>query len=166
MSIAHFPKTILFTLLVVVIALSLSVVFAPITNEPRNYTEGISGIVTFHGFSGPAELGVEIADTPEEHTQGLMNRESLADGEGMLFVFDSDSQRSFWMKNTLIPLDMIFVNSSLDIVSISEDSQPCVSDPCPLYRSAMPAMYVVEANSGFAREHSLEPGQNIQISLF
>jgi uncharacterized membrane protein (UPF0127 family) len=121
--------------------------------------------VTFHPPSGPVTLMVEVADSPEEHTLGLMNREHLQEGEGMLFVFGDESRRSFWMKDTLIPLDIVFVGSSLEIVNIAEGAQPCVADPCPLYMSSGPAMYVVEANSGFAEQHGIEARQSIGISL-
>lgn len=134
--------------------------------QPRgDYLASHGSYVTFNPPSGPVTLSVEVADTPEEHTLGLMNREHLPEGEGMLFVFGDESMRSFWMKNTLIPLDIMFVGSSLEIINIAESAQPCEQDPCALYRSSGPAMYVVEANAGFAEQHGIEAGQSIEIGL-
>jgi uncharacterized membrane protein (UPF0127 family) len=147
------------------IASMLPFMMAPVATNPGIISEGT---VTFQGPPGLSYLEVEVADTPQEHSTGLMSREVLGSGEGMLFIFDGDSARSFWMKNTLIPLDMIFINSSMDIVSMQEDVQPCdasCSCQCPSYRSGFPAKYVVEANAGFAREHGLQPGQKVSLSL-
>ncbi len=76
---------------------------------------------------------VEIADDVMERTQGLMFRENLEDDKGMLFVFESESRHSFWMKNTKIPLDIIWINDGGEIVYISQSTPPCVADPCPGY---------------------------------
>lgn len=145
------------------ISFMLPFMMAPVATNPGIISEGT---VTFQGLSGFSYLEVEVADTPQEHSTGLMNREILGPGEGMIFIFEGDSLRSFWMKNTLIPLDMIFINSSMDIVSIQSDVQPCETPSCPSYRSGFPAKYVVEANAGFAREHGLQPGQKVSVSLF
>ena len=141
----------------------LALLLALAATFPAAPPEGF-GRVSFRGQSGEATLLVEVADTPQEQMTGLMNREELPPGEGMLFVFGEDSGRSFWMKNTLIPLDMIFINSSLDIVSIQRDVPPCTESPCPVYRSGLPAMYVVEANAGFSEENGIRPGQKVSIN--
>ena len=151
-------------LLGILLALALAVIY--LAFQPcGECLAGGSSYVTFYPPSWPVVLSVEVADTPEEHILGLMNREHLPEGEGMLFVFGDESGRSFWMKDTLIPLDIMFVGSSMDILNIAEDAQPCVADPCPLYRSSGPAMYVVEANAGFAEQHGISAGQSIGISL-
>jgi uncharacterized membrane protein (UPF0127 family) len=163
---AHELRVIPLALLVALIIFMVSMMIAPVATEPVNYSQSVGGTVTLQGPSGPVSLGVELATTPEQHSQGLMDRESLPEGEGMLFIFGSDQPRSFWMKNTLIPLDMIFINSSLEIVSIIEDAQPCGPSRCPLQNSGLPSMYVLEANAGFVQEHGLSPGQGVDISLF
>lgn len=153
-------------LMAVLLAAFISLALVPSSRNPSINSEGS---VTFHDSGGPLVLDVELADTPQEHATGLMNREFLSESEGMLFIFEGDSQRSFWMKNTLIPLDMIFINSSLDIVHIVDDARPCeasYSYGCPTYKSALPAKYVVEANSGFAENHGIEPGQRVSLNLF
>jgi uncharacterized membrane protein (UPF0127 family) len=149
-----------FIILVAFVAVSLILVFPPSTLDTGIEKEGS---VLFQGSSGAATLDVEIADTPQEHRTGLMYRRHLDDNEGMLFVFTGDAPRSFWMKDTFIPLDMIFVNSSMDIVKIHEDVQPCVTATCRSYGSGAPAKYVIEANSGFSEKNGIEAGQRITI---
>ncbi len=162
MNIMFTSRVLLVFLIVLLLVIVIPIMLAPVATEP-----GMAGAdtVTFSGPSGPVTLGVELADTPEEHSRGLMGREHLAPDGGMLFVFDGNSPRSFWMKDTLIPLDMIFINSSLDIVHIEGGAQPCTTPSCPRYSSGQPAIYVVEANSGFAREHGIGVGQKAQIIL-
>ena len=105
---------------------------------------------------------VDIADTAETRARGLMFRDHLPEDHGMLFVFPSDGVRAFWMKDTLIPLDMIWLDKDLRILHLEENVQPCEHDPCPSYRSARPARYVLELNAGTAREIGLKPGDVMQ----
>lgn len=112
----------------------------------------------------PIEVDVEIAKTPSQHSIGLMNRESLGYNEGMLFVFSSEDNRSFWMKDTKIALDMIFVGQDTKIVGIIEDVQPCTSDPCPSYSIEDSSMYVLEINSGFVSENGIKIGDQLGFS--
>lgn len=102
-------------------------------------------------------LMAEIADTPEARRKGLMMREKLGKGEGMLFMFESEGSYSFWMKDTLIPLDIIWLDDSLRAVHI-ETAQPCRSKDCPKYVPAMPAKYVLETNAGFAEKKGVSIG--------
>jgi uncharacterized membrane protein (UPF0127 family) len=148
--------------LVLLLAAMIPLMLAPVATEPGTVMEDT---VTFSGPSGPVTIGVELADTPEEHSRGLMGRESLAPGRGMLFIFEGDSTRTFWMRDTLIPLDMIFINSSLDIVHMEEGAQPCTTPSCPHYTSGQPAMYVVEVNAGFVRENGISKNQRVSISV-
>ena len=106
---------------------------------------------------------MEVVDTSEERRIGLMNRESLPQQAGMLFIFEEERVLSFWMKNTLIPLDMIFISKDLEIVSIQKNAQPCESDPCKLYGSVFPAKYVVEVNAGFSDRNGIKEGNKIEI---
>jgi len=99
---------------------------------------------------------VEIADEPHERNQGLMFRDSLKLDRGMLFVFDDERMLSFWMKNTLIPLDMLFVDADFRIVDIKENVPPCKEDPCPNYPSKKPAKYVLEVNAGFVMKNDIK----------
>lgn len=99
-------------------------------------------------------ITVEIADTIDEQALGLMYRTSMNNDQGMLFVFSEEKQRVFWMKNTKIPLDIIFVDSSGTIVDIKENFTPCVVADCEKYYS-LPAMYALEVNAGFVEEHGI-----------
>jgi hypothetical protein len=108
---------------------------------------------------------VEIADTPEKHALGLMHRRSLKSDYGMLFIFADEEVRSFWMKNTLIPLDMIFINSGHQVVDLFHAVPPCPGDPCPSYTSAYPARFVLEIAGGTAKKLKLAPGDKIFMAI-
>ena len=97
-------------------------------------------------------FALEIAATPAERARGLMNRESLAQDSGMLFVFLTESPLNFWMKNTLIPLDILYMDSAGVVVDIQTMTpQPGVSDSeLREYPSAAPAQYALEINAGLA----------------
>jgi YVTN family beta-propeller protein len=106
-----------------------------------------------------ARVFVEVADDQDETMRGLMFRKHLPWNVGMLFVFHNEEPRTFWMKNTLIPLDMIFVDSNLKIVDIKENVPPCTQgDECPLYPSQERAQYVLEVNAGFFQENGIKIG--------
>ncbi len=129
------------------------------------FDSGNSSTVSFQVPGRPVTFKVEIAQTPAEHTQGLMYRESLPEDSGMLFIFDRDSSRSFWMKNTLLPLDIIFINSSFHVVSIAERVQPCTANPCQTYPSLAPAMFVVEVNGGLSEQSGITPGTRVDFNI-
>jgi len=107
----------------------------------------------------------EIADTPAEQEQGLMFRKSLPQNQGMLFIFEDEQPRAFWMKNTLIPLDMIFIDANWRIVKLIKNAEPCKEDPCPTYDSERPAKYVLEVNAGQIKEKEVKVGARVQTSL-
>ena len=106
-------------------------------------------------------VDLELAITPEEVANGLMFRPSLPPDRGMLFVFEAERQPSFWMKNTLIPLDLVFLDSAGTIVDLTTDVQPCAVDPCPTYSSSGLARAVLELAAGSAAAHGLEAGSVI-----
>lgn len=103
-------------------------------------------------------LAVEVADTEKERSRGLQNRASLPEGHGMLFIFPSESIYRFWMKDTLITLDMIWLDSQRKVVGIATDVPPCQEDPCPQYGPSAQALYVLEANAGYAARLGLKAG--------
>ncbi len=108
-------------------------------------------------FDNGAEFTVEYARTTEEMQKGLMFRDSMPDNHGMLFVFDDVSPRTFWMKNTLIALDMIFVDENMSVVEIKSNVPPCGEDSCQQYTSK-PAKYVFEINAGLAEKNGIKVG--------
>ena len=109
-------------------------------------------------------VNVEIANEPEERTQGLMFRQNLDWDNGMFFVFEEERKLSFWMKNTLIPLDMLFIDKNFKIVEIKENVPPCKEDICPNYPSEIPAKYVLEVNGGFVIKNNIEVGDKVSYS--
>lgn len=114
-------------------------------------------------FPSGAEVDVELAILPEERAQGLMYRESLAPGHGMLFFFDEESSQSFWMKNCHFPIDIVWIDRDRRFVSASYHTLPCAADPCPTYPPAGPALFVVEVADGVARKENLKKGDRIEF---
>jgi uncharacterized protein len=113
--------------------------------------------VILSGEKGQKVVTVEVADSFAEWQKGLMDRTTLEADRGMLFVFPDVQTRSFWMKNTLIPLDMLFISDKFEIVDMTT-MQPCKADPCPSYSSKKPAMYVLEVNAGYANANNITVG--------
>ena len=101
---------------------------------------------------------LELAKTPEEQAQGLMFRESLPDRAGMLFLFPDASVHKFWMKNTMIPLDMIWMDAGGKVLFVSANTPPCKADPCANYGPDAPASSVLEIAGGMAAKEKIEPG--------
>jgi uncharacterized protein len=104
------------------------------------------------------KIDIEIADTDYKRQLGLMKRKEMKETEGMLFVFPSDAMQSFWMRNTLISLDMIFINSNKQIVTIHKNTKT-LSDQS--YPSTAPAQYVLEVIAGFTDKHKIIVGDAI-----
>jgi len=114
---------------------------------------------------GGKTFAVEIADTREKQALGLMFRDSMPDDQGMLFIFPNQAPRSFWMKNTRIPLDIMYFDKELKMVSISADTPPCKITRCPSYPSKAPAMYVLELNAGAAKKLGVGEGDKLTLKL-
>ena len=125
-----------------------------VTQDPQQFTRVALGDAT---------LLVEIADSSEERAAGLMHRASLPKGQGMLFIFEEEQEVSFWMKNTLIPLDIIYINSSGHVTKILGSVPPCEADPCPTYPSEGNVKYVLEVNAGWAERNSISIGQFFEM---
>ena len=101
---------------------------------------------------------LELALTEEEKQLGLMFRDTLPSDHGMLFIFDADGPLEFWMKNTFIPLDMIWISAAGEVVDVHANVQPCAFDPCPNVAPSRPGRAVLEVNAGFASTHGVRPG--------
>jgi uncharacterized membrane protein (UPF0127 family) len=106
---------------------------------------------------------IEIADTLEERAQGLMFRESLCETCAMLFVFPNEAQRNFWMKDTSISLDIIFMNADGVINTIHESTTPFT---LATYDSAEPSQYVLEVNAEYSRRFDLQVGDRLPVDAF
>jgi uncharacterized membrane protein (UPF0127 family) len=107
---------------------------------------------------------VELATTQSERQYGLMNRKSLDLDKGMLFIFEDEGDHHFWMKNTLIPLDIIWINSSQNVVYIHKNAQPCNSYYCPSIDPGKNARYVLEINGGLSDKYNMSIGDKANIS--
>ncbi len=101
-------------------------------------------------------FNVEIAKTQQELSKGLMFRKNLEKNNGMLFVFEKEGDYPFWMKNTLIPLDIIWMDKNNKVVFINENSQPCEPSFCPSIDPKVSAKYVLEINAGMVKEIGLK----------
>lgn len=109
-------------------------------------------------------ISIEIAKTPSEHAHGLMFRKKLGSDEGMLFVFENEEIRHFWMKNTLIDLSIGYFDKDKVLVDIQEMTATSLLDvKPPSYPSAKPAMYALEMNKGWFRRNGLKIGQKFQL---
>jgi uncharacterized protein len=106
---------------------------------------------------------VEIADTEDARERGLMFRTHLAAGHGMLFIYPDARSRNFWMKNTLIPLDILFFDADKRLINISADTPPCKTTDCPTYSSAAAAQFVLELKAGIARKTGLKRGDVLTV---
>jgi uncharacterized membrane protein (UPF0127 family) len=105
---------------------------------------------------------IEIADTPDKIRKGLMYRKALGIDQGMLFILGEERQQSFWMKNTPIPLDIIFLDNNHQIVRIAKHTIPFSKDPI---LSMKPARYVLEVNAGFCDTHSIEESDQVHFII-
>jgi YVTN family beta-propeller protein len=112
-----------------------------------------------------ARVFVEVTDDAEEHMRGLMFRQHLPWNAGMLFAFNNEEPRAFWMKNTLLPLDMIFVSDNSEIVDIIENVPPCEQDPCSIFPSEESAQYVLEVNAGFVQQNGIQIGDRLVTDI-
>ncbi len=114
---------------------------------------------------GGQRYAVEIADDDAERARGLMFRDELAAGNGMLFIHDRAEPQAYWMKNTRIPLDILYFDDARRLVAQQRDVPPCsAGDGCPPYPSNAPARYVLELNAGEAAKLKLESGAELRFS--
>ena len=131
-------------------------------NEPdvKYYIFKKEGELTFTDSLGNAKIKIdlEIADNEYERQLGLMNRKSMEENQGMLFIFQHERMQSFWMRNTLIPLDMMFVNKENKIITIHKNTKTLSAQSYP---STGPAIYVVEVIGGFTDKYKIVVGDKI-----
>jgi len=104
------------------------------------------------------KIDVEIAETDETRQKGLMFREQMMEEQGMLFIFPVEEPQGFYMRNTIIPLDIIFVNSKKKIIKIHKKTEPFSERSLPSFK---PALYVVEVNAGFTDKFGIKEGDHI-----
>jgi uncharacterized protein len=138
--------TLLLSRAIVALALVLALTVSACANEPR---------VVLHTAGGDLPVTVEVAATPPQQSLGLMYRKELSAMAGMLFVFATTVEHPFWMKNTVLPLDMIFLGDDRKVVGIVKDAVPFTTSP---RTPGVPSRYVLEVNAGFSDKHGVKVG--------
>jgi uncharacterized membrane protein (UPF0127 family) len=113
-------------------------------------------------FSPKITIDIEVAASMVETTRGLMYRRSMDEMQGMLFIFDEMEEKSFWMKNTYIPLDIIYTDDKGKILTIQPNTKPFSEDQVPSY---VPSQFVVEVNAGFCKRHGISEGDWISVKM-
>ena len=114
---------------------------------------------------GPLEIDLELARTPEERQRGLMFRDRIGDLQGMLFCFEQDRKHAFWMKNTYLSLDIVFLSAEGEVVDVLERLPPCPMEPCPSYASGSAARYALEVKAGFVKQHGIRTGDHVRLKI-
>ena len=118
------------------------------------------GMLSFYTPDGTylTTIDIELAENNDERRVGLMFRDTMGDNQGMFFIFPYDDMQSFWMKNTILPLDMLFINSKNEIVTIHKNTTPYAETSYP---STLPAQYVLEVNAGYTDRFGITEGYRI-----
>lgn len=129
--------------------------------QPDSSSEAHGRVIIEAASSGRAyAVDVELARTDAERERGLMFRESLPRDAGMLFTFEDDDDHSFWMKNTLIPLDMLFIDSDMHVAGIVQNAEPKTLTPRTVGKASR---YVLEVNGGWCADHGVKPGDRVRF---
>lgn len=144
-------------LILILILFLIAIIYQVFFNNPQPDTIELN-------LNG-SKYNLEVAKTIPQRTKGLMGRSTLPGSSGMIFIFDFDIPQTFWMKNTLIPLDMIFIKSDGTITNIlTATPEPSTPDnQLKLYHSTSPVKYVIELNAGDATKLKLKPGEIINL---
>lgn len=116
--------------------------------------------VSLDGSAGPTTVAVEVVKSRGRIQRGLMYRRYLADSAGMLFLMGDEDVHHFWMKNTLIPLDILFIGRDMKVVGVLNDMKPHDTTPRGVGR---PSLYVLEVNAGWSQRHGVGPGTTVRF---
>ncbi len=125
------------------------------SSEPR---------VILHTGKGDFTVNIEVADTFDLRKRGLMFRPSLPEDRGMFFIFDREQPLNFWMKNTLITLDMVFIDANYKVINIVKNAPPCEQKECPSYSAAAKGQYVLEINGNASEKYGLAKGDKVELA--
>lgn len=131
-------------------------------NNKTTFTFAKEGELAFTKPDGSSisSIDIEIADNDDQRATGMMFRTELKENQGMLFIFPYEAMQSFWMKNTVLSLDIIYVNSNMEIVKIHHNTKPFSEQS---YTSDRPAQYVVEVNAGYSNKIGIKEGDKVLI---
>jgi len=159
---------------IIIVVIAFYFIFSNILNNSDKHNKDVEKAMTnetTYSFVKEGELAfteadgksisvidVEIADNDDQRMTGLMFRTEMKENQGMLFIFPYETEQSFWMKNTVLPLDMIFVNADMEIIKIHHNTTPYSEQS---YSSGKPAQYVVEVNAGYCNKLDIKEGDKI-----
>lgn len=166
----HQPKSFWSQRNVIILFLVLAVLTASyflffkkkLSNEPQWVKEGEVTFLNKDTKQQLAKIEVEVANNPTERSQGLMYRSEMEENNGMLFIFDHMEMQSFWMKNTILPLDILFISDKGVINTIHRNTTPYSEASLP---SKDKSQFVVEVNGGFCKKHNINEGDLIEYKL-
>lgn len=162
-------KILLFTIFTLIIIGSIIIIFTTFnkstTTEPETLESNQSDLteIKINTSSGKVIVYSELAQTNEERQQGLMNRTELEEDRGMLFIFPKEQMFTFWMKNTLIPLDIIFIDKEKTIINIAENTK--TNQTSEVYSSKRKGLYVLEVNGGWCKRNGVKAGDNVEFNI-
>jgi len=128
--------------------------------DPDGIPKAGTGVVTFPDAANTPKVDVELAVSEKEITRGLMYRRSMPEEHGMLFRLDERREHTFWMHNTCMPLDMLFIDEDGTVVGIVETATPLTDSSRTV---GCPSVFVLEVNAGWCRRHGVKPGQRLGI---
>ena len=151
------PGILLFLMLLLIVNSLLLFIYLknPTQNIPNNIEEVCFTSSCFE---------VEVVKNKSEREKGLMFRDILEENKGMLFIFEKEDLYNFWMKDTLIPLDIIWIDKNLEVNSIFENATPCLENTCPVYNPKIKALYVLEVNSGIVKNKNITVGEKVSFN--
>jgi uncharacterized protein len=135
----------------------------PVTGNQTSNNSGYSQVnVTLSNFT----LVADIAATNDQRTKGLAVKDTLNEDEGMLFVFSTSREHSFWMMGMKFPIDIIWISQNHEVVHIEHSLEPCVPDsPCPTYKPDRNSLYVLETVAGFAQKYNVTENDYVDFTL-
>src|SRR3989344_4353178 len=145
-------------------ALGVALIFLVACGAPEatQFLPRGNSTISLQTASGTIPVRVEVMDSEAEWQRGMMSREQLAEDAGMLFAFPDSKVRKFWMKDTLVPLDMLFFDADLQLIHIQHSAPPFKRDPCPTFGPEKSAQYVLEVNAEWTKEHDVTLGDRLR----
>lgn len=144
---------------IILIAIIVGIYFLVVNYWPKGGNKNI----VFNTASGAYTYEVEVSDNRDARMKGLMERETLDDNKGMLFIFEDERIPAFWMKNMKIPLDIVFMDKDYKVVDYYENVPACTADPCPHYLPSVNSKYVAELVAGTIEKIELKRGDLAQV---
>jgi uncharacterized membrane protein (UPF0127 family) len=154
------PQTILKVMMVILGSVMVQTSCSRSGHDQKGVAKISPKIVILHAPQRTLRLEVEVVQTPERRAKGLKYRKSLGAYKGMLFIFEKQEVQSFWMQDTYIPLDMIFIDRERKVVGVVENAEPLTTTSRAVGR---PSLYVLEVNGGFSKIHHIGPGTRVSL---